>query len=48
MINAYNEGLKDIHRYLHSEKFQGEENNYVNPSDIVSMLLNIRAEVQGI
>jgi len=42
------EGIKDILKYLHSEKFHGVDNNYVNPSDIVSMLLNIRAEVQTI
>lgn len=42
------EGIKNILKYLHSNKFHGIENNYVNPSDIISMLLDIRAEVQAI
>ena len=48
VINTYEEGIKSILRYLHSDKFHGVENNQVNPSDIVSDLLNIRAEVQAI
>ena len=48
VIDTYEEGIKSILKYLHSDKFKGLENRYVNPSDIVSDLLNIRAEIQSI
>ena len=47
-IQAYEDGLTAIMAYLNSEKFQGIENNFVNPSDIFLRINEMKQKVTDI
>ena len=44
-LKAYREGLLSLYGYLNSPKFQGIENNFVNPADIFLRLRETEAQV---
>lgn len=42
------EGIEEIQRYLRSSKFQGAENNFVNPQDILLRLQEIQNDIDRV
>lgn len=47
MLNSYAESLQDLEKHLSSSKFTADwpNNNFVNPSDVISRIHNIRENV---
>ena len=45
IIKTYEGGINDLIRYISSPKFQGADNNYVNPADIILRIREVQADV---
>lgn len=45
IVTIYAEGLREIQAYINSDKFQGFDNNYVNPDDIRMRINEVFNEV---
>ena len=46
IIEVQSNGLTDIINYLCCPKFQGADNNYVNPADIILRIREIQEDVR--
>ena len=47
-LKAFEDGLQSLYGYLNSPKFQGIENNFVNPADIFLRLRETETQVSEI
>lgn len=46
-LNVIAKNILDLERYLLSNKFQGQENNFVNPTDVLTRLSESLDLVRG-